>query len=228
MGGEPVYPVFLKLEGRRVLLVGGGRVAAGKVRALVDAGARVTVVAPDVLDEIAAAPVSVERRPFVPADLDGAWYVVAAAPRGVNAAVAREAYARGIFVNAVDDVENASAYAGAILRRAGATIAISTGGDAPALAGLLREALESVLPEDLDRWMARARGARREWIERSVPMEERRPMLLEALNELYGRRTPPTDTRREPAGLDPPDLKVGPTRWCDDPRGGAMTREVVR
>ncbi len=188
MGSEPVFPVFLKLEGRRVLLVGGGRVAAGKVGALVEAGARVTVVAPAIVGEIAAEPVSIEKRAFLPADLDGVWYVVAAAPRDVNAEVAREAHARGIFVNAVDDVENASAYAGAIVRRAGVTIAISTGGDAPALAGLLREALESVLPEDLDRWMTRAREARLEWLDRRVRMEERRPMLLEALNELYGER----------------------------------------
>ncbi len=188
MTAESVFPVFLKLEGRRVLLVGGGRVAAGKVRALVESGARVTVVAPDVLDQIAAAPVAVERRPFVPGDLEGVWYVVAAAPRGVNAEVARAAHARGIFVNAVDDVENASAYAGAIVRRAGVTIAISTGGGAPALAGLLREALESMLPGDLDRWMARAGDVRMEWLERGVPMEERRPKLLEALNELYEAR----------------------------------------
>src|SRR5512147_957737 len=123
MTHEPVFPVFLKLEGRRVLLVGGGRVAAGKVRALVESGACVTVVAPAVLDEIAAAPVSLERRPFVSADLDDVWYVVAAAPREVNAEVARKAHARGIFVNAVDDVDSASAYAGAIVRRAGVTIA---------------------------------------------------------------------------------------------------------
>lgn len=197
MTHEPVFPVFLKLEGRRVLLVGGGRVAAGKVRALVESGACVTVVAPAVLDEIAAAPVSLERRPFVSADLDDVWYVVAAAPREVNAEVAREAHARGIFVNAVDDVENASAYAGAIVRRAGVTIAISTGGDAPALAGLLREALEALLPEDLDRWMDRAREARQQWLDRRVPMEERRPMLLDALNELYERRTRAGSARPE-------------------------------
>lgn len=195
MDGSPVFPVFLRLEGRRVLLVGGGRVAAGKVRALVEAGASVTVVAPAVLDEIVAAPVSIEKRPFVSADLDGIWYVVAAAPREVNAEVAREAHARGIFVNAVDDVENASAYAGAIVRRGGVTIAISTAGDAPALAGLLREALEAVLPQDLDRWMQSARDVRRQWLDARVPMEERRPLLLEALVELYEQRARPAGAR---------------------------------
>lgn len=183
-----VFPVFLKLAGRRVLVVGGGPVAAGKLRALLDADARVTVVAPDVVDAVAAAPVEIRRRPFHTDDLDGVWYVVAAAPPGVNRAVAQAAHARGLFVNAVDDVENASAYAGAVLQRAGITIALSTDGEAPALAGLLREALEAVLPEDLEQWMAAAQDARRKWLAERVPMAERRPLLLDALNALYDRR----------------------------------------
>src|SRR5687768_13136111 len=96
-----VFPVFLKLAGRRVLVVGGGPVAAGKLRALLDAEARVTVVAPAVVDAVAAAPVEILRRAFHTDDLDGIWYVVAAAPPGVNRAVAQAAHARGIFVNAV-------------------------------------------------------------------------------------------------------------------------------
>ncbi len=192
-----VFPVFLKLEGRRVLVVGAGPVAAGKVRPLVDAGARVTVVAPDVVDEIAAMEagetrelggLTIVRRPFEPGDVDGAWYVVAAAPPDVNRAVARAAEARCLFVNAVDDLESASAYAGAIVQKAGVTIALSTDGEAPALAGLMREALEVLLPEELDRWMACAHEARRGWLAQGVPMAERRPMLLQALNDLYDRK----------------------------------------
>jgi uroporphyrin-III C-methyltransferase/precorrin-2 dehydrogenase/sirohydrochlorin ferrochelatase len=185
-----VFPVFLKLEGRPVLVVGAGPVAAGKLRPLVDAGARVTVVAPDVVDEIAAmAPdLRIVRRAFEPADVDGMWYVVAAAPPEINRAVARAAESRCLFVNAVDDLESASAYAGAVVQKAGVTVAISTDGEAPALAGLMREALEMLLPEDLDRWMASAQGARRAWLAARVPMAERRPILLQALNELYEQR----------------------------------------
>lgn len=183
-----LFPTFLKLEGRRVLLVGGGPVAAGKLRGLLEAGAEVSVVAPAILLEIAGAPVTTALRPFRPSDLDGVSFVVAAAPPEVNREVASAAHARGIFVNAVDDVESASAYAGAVVRRAGVTIAISTDGEAPALAGLAREALELLLPDDLDRWMECARGARRDWLERKVPMAERRPLLLEALNALYADR----------------------------------------
>jgi siroheme synthase-like protein len=183
----PVFPAFLKLEGRRVLVVGGGPVAAGKLRALLDAGARITLVAPDIVEPITAmaSEIEIKQRPFELPDLDGAWYVVAAGPPDVNRAVARGADARCLFVNAVDDVESASAYAGAIVQRAGVTIALSTDGDAPALAGLLREALETVLPDDLDEWMTRAREARRAWLAQGVPMAERRPLLLQALNEIY-------------------------------------------
>jgi siroheme synthase-like protein len=197
----PIFPVFLKLAGRKVLVVGAGPVAAGKLRALLDAEAVVTVVAPDVVPAIAAAPVEIRRRSFEVSDLDGVWYVVAAAPPEVNRAVAAGAHARGIFVNAVDDIENASAYAGAVLQRAGVNIALSTDGEAPALAGLLREALEAVLPDDLDAWMATAREARRGWLAAGVPMEQRRPLLLDALVRLYGDRSIRVATESEtPAG----------------------------
>ena len=183
-----LFPVFLKLAGRRVLVVGGGPVAASKLRALLDAGADVTVVAPDICEPIRSAWVTIKMRPFVPADLDGAFFVVAAAPPDVNREVAEAANARGIFVNAVDDMASASAYAAAIVRRAGVTIAVSTDGAAPALAGLIREALEAVLPDDLDAWMTCARDARKDWLARGIPMHERRPLLLDALLALYAAR----------------------------------------
>ena len=196
----PVFPVFLKLEGRPVLVVGAGPVAAGKVRPLVDAGARVTVVAPDVVDEIAvlAPEIAIVRRPFESGDVDGVWYVVAAAPPEVNRAVARAAEMRCLFVNAVDDLQSSSAYAGAIVQKAGVTIAMSTDGEAPALAGLMREALEVMLPEELDSWMSRAQEARRDWLAWKVPMAERRPLLLEALNELYARKRTAGGEQRDP------------------------------
>jgi uroporphyrin-III C-methyltransferase/precorrin-2 dehydrogenase/sirohydrochlorin ferrochelatase len=68
------------------------------------------------------------------------------------------------------------------------TIAISTDGEAPALAGLVREALEALLPDDLERWMAVSRQARQGWLADRVPMEERRPLLLQALVDLYEQR----------------------------------------
>ncbi len=184
-----LFPVFLKLAGRRVLVVGGGPVATSKIGALVAAGAEIIVVAPVMTPGIDASAVTRYRREFRPDDLEGAWLVVAAATPDVNREVSRAAEVRGVFVNAVDDPPNATAYLGGVVRRAGVTLAISTNGRAPALAGLLREALDAVLPADLERWVAEARAIRPRWIAKRVPMDERRPQLLRALNALYARRT---------------------------------------
>ena len=183
-----VYPVFLKLAGRRVLLVGGGTVAAAKLDGLLAAGAEVTVVAPQISPALEREGVVLVRRPFRPEDLDGVWWVVAAAPPDVNRQVQAAAEPEHLFVNAVDDPAHATAYLGSIVRRDGVTMAISTNGRAPALAGLLREALDAWLPQDLERWMQAADAARREWKESGVPMEQRRPMLLETLNRLYEKK----------------------------------------
>ena len=180
-----LFPAFLRLTGKRVLVVGAGPVAASKLKALVDAEADITVVAPIVHPEIEAQAVTIHRRPFEVSDLDGVWYVVAAAPPDVNRAVSAAAAARHLFVNAVDDPPNASAFLSGVVRRADVTVAISTSGDAPALTGLLREALDAVLPADLDKWMAVAREERAKWRRDGVPMEQRRPLLLEALNRIY-------------------------------------------
>jgi uroporphyrin-III C-methyltransferase/precorrin-2 dehydrogenase/sirohydrochlorin ferrochelatase len=180
-----LLPLFLKLAGRRVLVVGGGAMAASKIEPLLRAGAVVRVVAPQIRPEIAASGVRVERRAFAAADLEGAWLAVAAATPEVNRAVAAEAERRRVFVNAVDDPEVATAYAAGVVRRGGATIAISTGGRAPALAGLVREGIEALLPEQLDVWVERAESLRAAWKAERVPMGERRPRLLRALDELY-------------------------------------------
>jgi uroporphyrin-III C-methyltransferase/precorrin-2 dehydrogenase/sirohydrochlorin ferrochelatase len=184
----PLFPLFLKLAGRRVVLVGAGTVATEKLRHLLDADAAVTVVAPDIAPAIAASPVTLVRREFEAGDLDGAWLVVSAAPPEVNRAVSAAAAERRIFVNAVDDPPSASAYAAAVLRRDQLTVAISTDGAAPALAGLFREALDALMPRDLADWFATARRARADWLRERVPMRERRPLLLQALNRLYDER----------------------------------------
>jgi siroheme synthase-like protein len=102
--------------------------------------------------------------------------------------VAAAAESLRLFVLAVDDTSAASAYGAGTLRRGGVTVAVSTDGRAPALAGLLREALEAVLPDDLEDWTATAERARAAWRASGVPMAERRPRLLEALNRLYDER----------------------------------------
>jgi uroporphyrin-III C-methyltransferase/precorrin-2 dehydrogenase/sirohydrochlorin ferrochelatase len=192
-----LLPLFLNLTGRDVVLVGAGRVAAGKLRQLLAVGAHVRVVAPEIADEIVEiardpqrTSLQVHRRAFVPDDLDGAWLVVAAATPAVNRDVAEAAEPRHVFVNAVDDPPNASAFLSGVVRRDGVTLAISTSGDAPALTALLREGLDALLPRDLGAWMARARAERIVWRRDGVPMDERKPRLLRALNDLYEATVP--------------------------------------
>jgi uroporphyrin-III C-methyltransferase/precorrin-2 dehydrogenase/sirohydrochlorin ferrochelatase len=179
------YPIFLDLRSRPVLVVGGGTVAFAKIGGLLEAGAQITVVAPRIGP--ALEPLTVLRREFQPADLDGKWLVIAAATPEVNRQVVKAAEQRRVFVNAVDDVQSATAYLGGVVRKGGVTLAISTGGRAPALAGLLREALENVLPDDIAEWTRTAEGVRAFWKRDRVPIGERRPLLLEALNSLYRR-----------------------------------------
>ncbi len=195
-----VFPAFLKLAGRKVLVVGGGPMAAAKMAPLRQAGAEIHLVTPAICPAMDLTGVaSVMRREFRPDDLDGVWLVVAAAPPVVNREVAAEAGRRRLFVNAVDDPENATVYLGGVVRRGGATIAISTDGAAPALAGLLREALEAALPseEEMDAWLARARELRAAWRAAGVPMAARRPQLLEMLNRIH-------DTRLDTRPASPP------------------------
>ena len=186
MNGEPLYPVFLKLGGRRVLVVGGGRVAASRLPSLLDAQARVVAVAPHVHPDLRRPGVTVHERMFEESDLDDAWFVVAAATPDVNRRVAAAAAGRRLFVNAVDDRQQASAYAPALVRRGDVVLALSTGGRAPALAGLLREGLAALLPEDLDDWIEQAASLRERQRAHGVAFERRRPALLAALTRLYG------------------------------------------
>ena len=172
-----------------MLVVGGGNVAESKVRSFLDAGALVRVVAPEVRFDIEHPNLSFIRRAFEPDDLDGCWLAIAAAPPAINRDVSSAATDRRIFVIAVDDLASATAYGVAVVRRAGVTLGISTDGVAPALSGLLREGLERVLPDDLDAWSDLARTRRETWRERNVPMSERRPDLLRALNRLYEERS---------------------------------------
>ena len=240
-----LLPLFLNLTGRTVVLVGGGPVATSKLRPLLAAGARVHVIAPEISGEILAfvarpfqgrdrgaenpAPhgaVTLSQRPFQSADLDGAWLVVAAATPEVNRHVADVAETRRIFVNAVDDPANATAFLGGVVRRDGVTLAISTSGAAPALAALLREGLDALLPRDLAAWTWQARAARVEWRRNGVAMNARKPLLLRALNDLYRSPEGLRHTVGNPAvaqGFSPasPAIAAGPSServpWLNGP-----------
>lgn len=181
----PTYPLFVKLAGRTVVMVGGGPVATEKAAALMAADATLRVVAPEVRPELEAIAREVRRRPFEAADLDDAWLVVAAAPPEVNRAVRAAADARRLFVLAVDDPLTGTAFAPARFRRGGITVALGSEGAAPALVALLRRALEAVLPEDTTAWEALAARERAAWKRDGTPFPARRPRLLAALVALH-------------------------------------------
>jgi siroheme synthase-like protein len=176
-----VYPVFLRLDGEPVLVVGAGPVAAGKLDGLIAAGARITIVAPEVTPACRRPGIALAERAVAPTDLDDARFVIAAATPAVNATVGAWARERGLFVNAVDDADTATAYLGGVVRRGGVTVSISTGGAAPALAALLRESLDALLPEDLDTWRAEASDRREAWRAAGIDLAGRRELLRATL-----------------------------------------------
>jgi len=176
-----LLPLFLKLEGRDVLVVGGGAVAERKVAALLEAHASVRVVSPEANEGVQRTAsdgvIRWERRAFVDADADGAWLVFAATGDAeVQRRVAEAASARRVFCVAVDDPPNASAYSGAVVRRPPFLVAISSQGATPALTRLLREVIEQVLPGDA--WVERAKQLRARWLADGTPMGERFPELV--------------------------------------------------
>ena len=184
--GPPLHPLFLKLEGRDVLVVGAGRIAERKIAELVNAKARVRVVAPDATDTVkalaAARALRWEARGFEEKDVDGAWLIVAATGEPeVQRRVADLAEERRTFVVAVDDKANASAYGCATLRRGVVTIAISTSGESPALARLIREVLEHALPEA--DWIDAARALRDRWRADGTPFESRFADLVKSVRD---------------------------------------------
>jgi len=159
------YPVYLDLRGRRTVVLGGGALAEEKARGLLAAGARVTLVAPEATDGLArlaaAGTLAWRRRRYRPGALAGACLAIAAGLAAADAETASlEALRRGIFLNSVDDVPNSSFIAAAVVRRGDLTVAISTGGKAPALAVRLRERLERELGAEHARFLELAGAVR--------------------------------------------------------------------
>lgn len=177
-----LFPIFLKLAGRRCLVVGGGAIGEGKVASLLEAGADTMLVAPEVTDQVkewaSAAKIAWLSRQFSPADLQGAFLVVAATSRKeVNDLVFREAKQRGILCNVVDDPERCDFYYPAVLRRGRLQLAISTGGLSPALAQRLRQELEHQFAPDYGAWLEELGETRRRLIRTHLEASHRRRRL---------------------------------------------------
>lgn len=166
--------VCLDLEGKRCLVVGGGRVAHEKALGLLECGARVTVVAPAVDDAVAALSVELARRPFRRSDVVGEFLVVAAtSDRVVNASVSTVCAELGIPCNVADDPELCSFILPAIVRREPIVVGVSTGGASPALAQRIRDDVDDLLtPRHAE--IARMLQDLRPWAKRELPTYEAR------------------------------------------------------
>jgi siroheme synthase-like protein len=153
-----LFPAFLKLENRLVIVIGGGSIATQKIPSLLQAGARARVISPKLHPHLAE---YVRRReidwhpkPFSPDDLEGALLVIAATSiRELNAAVFAEAERRNILCNSVDDIDHCHFYYGSVVQRGDLQIAISTNGKSPALAQRLRLELEQQFGLEYAAWL---------------------------------------------------------------------------
>lgn len=153
-----LFPMFVKLEGRRVVVVGGGEIAAGKIDSLLRAGAKVLIVSPALNAQLTSLvrenKIDWREKEFAPEDLQDAFLVIASTSvPSVNQAVYRAADAHGLLCNAVDDIENCHFYYGAVVQRGDLQIAISTNGKSPALAQRLRKELEAQFGPEYEGWI---------------------------------------------------------------------------
>ncbi|MFI5178985.1 MAG: bifunctional precorrin-2 dehydrogenase/sirohydrochlorin ferrochelatase [Vicinamibacterales bacterium] len=150
-----LYPIFVELKGRPIIVIGGGNVGAEKVRGLLAAEADITVVSPELIDELrehaAAGRIRHVERAYQESDLDGGYeFIMVATDDGaINAQVAAAGKKRGLWVNAADDPKNCDFILPAVIRKGKITLAASTSAASPALARRLREELDAYLTDDM-------------------------------------------------------------------------------
>jgi precorrin-2 dehydrogenase/sirohydrochlorin ferrochelatase len=161
-----LFPMFMKLEGRRCLVVGAGKVGEPKIGGLLDTGARVHVIALEASETVHgwanAGKIALELRPFTTEDLDGTFLaVVATASRSLNASIYEAGQRRGVLCNVVDVPEYCDFYYPAVVRRGDLQIAVSTNGQSPSLAQKLRQQLERQFGPGYAQWVAELGETRR-------------------------------------------------------------------
>lgn len=147
------YPAFLNIRGKKCVVIGGGQVALRKVKALLDYGAKVKVISPEICPELIRQAeieeISVEKRLFHPGDLEGVLITVAATDdNSINLEVAKEARRKSVLVNVVDDPANCDFIVPSYFRRGDITVAVSTAGRSPALARKIRTRLEEDIGDE--------------------------------------------------------------------------------
>jgi len=179
-----LFPMFVKLRGRKCVVVGAGRIAASKASGLLRRGAQVTVVAPRagawVRARQRAGKIVWRKREFRSGDVRGALLAVAATDSAaVNAAVFRACAQGAVLCNVVDDPEHCDFFYPAVVERGALQIAVSTGGRSPALARRLRRELEQQFGPEYGAWVEQVARARRQILARGLPAAGRRRLLQE-------------------------------------------------
>jgi siroheme synthase-like protein len=182
------YPIYLDLRSRNVLVVGGGPIATGKVGGLLEAGARVTVVAPEVSEAIAQWHAEQKivwyAREFLERDIENQFIVISATDDKVlNARVYQLANAQQRVANAVDDLDNCNFIAPAIARQGELQVAISTAGKSPALAKQIRDRVQDEILTEETAHLADFLGSWRPEVKRWLPTYQRRQAFWEGVLE---------------------------------------------
>ncbi|RKY85473.1 bifunctional precorrin-2 dehydrogenase/sirohydrochlorin ferrochelatase [candidate division KSB1 bacterium] len=183
-----LYPIFLKLKDKPVIVVGGGKVAYRKVKSLLNAGAKITVVSPeldqDLRDLVEGDKITYLQREYQAGDLKNACLVIAATgDQRVNRQIWQEAERKNLLVNVVDDPEQCNFYVPAVYRNGDLSIAISTQGKAPLLAKFIRQYLEKILDNGFAQ-VVELVARRREQLKRELPHDaDRRQLLLKEFTD---------------------------------------------
>ncbi|MGC1785868.1 MAG: bifunctional precorrin-2 dehydrogenase/sirohydrochlorin ferrochelatase [Terriglobales bacterium] len=177
-----LFPMFVKLEGRRCLVVGAGKMGESKIAGLIETGAHIYVIALQASDAVQewakAGQITLKLRAFGSADLDQTCLVVAAtASRDLNGFIYREAQRRGVLCNAVDDPEYCDFYYPAVVRRGDLQIAISTNGCSPSLSQKLRQQLERQFGPGYARWVTELGETRKLVLASNLDPQRKRELL---------------------------------------------------
>jgi precorrin-2 dehydrogenase len=188
MKHEKLFPMFLKLSARSCLVVGAGVVAESKIASLLEAGGRVSVVAPNATPKVRtwaeSGDIDWRQRPFQAEDLDGMFLVVAAtSSTELHQRIFDEATRRGVLCNIVDVPSLCDFYYPSVVQRGALQIAISTAGLSPALAQRLRKQLEDQFGPEFEEWLAQLGNAREKLRSAGIDPEERKRLLHQDASE---------------------------------------------
>jgi len=183
-----LFPIFLKLEGRRCLVVGAGTIGMQKIGGLIDAGAEIVVVDPSPstqFRELYGTRVKLREREYAASDLNDVYLVIAAtSDESVNRRIYDESQRRGILVNVVDVPPLCDFYYGAVVRRGALVVAVSSQGESPHLAQRVRDEINALLPDELEEVVKQIGEERRRILREHPPGAQR----LQLLRDLVYRR----------------------------------------